>query len=87
MQQLITESVLLTCFAAGAGMLVANWATRLATSAQPAQLTVQNYTILDWRVLGFAAGLAAITGLVFGVFPAWLIGRLQPTEESGAYFP
>ncbi len=88
MQQLITESVLLTCFAAAAGMLVANWAARLATATQHAQLTAQNYTItaqnytiLDWRVLGFAAGLAVITGFVFGVFPAWLIGRLQPTED------
>lgn len=80
-QQLITESVLLTGFAATAGMLVANWATRLATAAQPTELTAQNYTILDWRVLAFATGLAAITGLAFGVVPAWLIGRLQPTED------
>jgi predicted permease len=80
-QQLITESVLLTCLSAAAGMLVANWAARLATAAQPAQLTVQNYTILDWRVLGFALGIAVLTGFVFGVLPAALIGRLQPTEE------
>jgi predicted permease len=80
-QQLITESVLLTGLSAAAGMLVANWAARLATAAQPAQLTAQNYTILDWRVLGFAAGLALLTGFVFGVLPAFLIGRLQPTED------
>jgi predicted permease len=80
-QQLITESVLLTCVSALAGLLVANWAAKLATAAQPAQLSVQNYTILDWRVLGFAAGLAALTGLIFGVLPASLTGRLQPTED------
>jgi predicted permease len=80
-QQLITESVLLTCLSAVAGMLVANWAARLATAAQPAQLTAQNYTILDWRVLGFAAGIAALTGLIFGVLPSSLLGRLQPSED------
>ena len=80
-QQLITEGVLLTCLSAVAGMLVANWAARLATAAQPAQLALQNYTILDWRVLGFAAGLAVLTGFVFGVLPASLIGHLQPAED------
>ncbi len=80
-QQLVTESVLLTGFSAAAGMLVAKWAVRLAAAAQPTQSTAQNYTILDWRVLAFAAGLAAITGLAFGVLPAWLIGRLQPAED------
>ena len=81
LQQLITESVLLTGFAGLAGMLVAEWASRLANVAQPAELAVQNYTILDWRVLAFAASLAAITGFVFGVLPASLIGRLQPAED------
>src|SRR6202012_2672351 len=80
-QQLITESVLLTGFAATVGLLVANWAAKLAAAAQPTQMTAQNYTILDWRVLAFAVALAAITGFAFGVVPAWLIGRLQPTED------
>jgi hypothetical protein len=32
-------------------------------------------------VVGFAILLAALTGLLFGVFPASLIGRLQPAED------
>jgi predicted permease len=80
-QQLITESILLTCLSAFVGLIVADWAAKLASSAQPAQLAVQNYTILDWRVLIFAAGLAILTGFLFGVLPASLIGRLQPTED------
>jgi predicted permease len=80
-QQLITESILLTGLSAVAGLFVAEWAVRLATAAQPVALTAQNYTILDWRVLAFAAGLAALTGFVFGVLPASLIGRLQPSED------
>ena len=80
-QQLITESVVLTGFSAAAGIVVAQWAARLAIAAQPAQLSAENVTILDWRVLGFAMALAALTGFVFGVLPASLIGRLQPSED------
>jgi putative ABC transport system permease protein len=76
-QQLITESTLLTLVAAGAGLGVAQWASRLASAAQPAQLAAQDYSILDWRVVGFAVGLAAITGILFGVLPALLVGRMQ----------
>ncbi|SPF54298.1 putative Macrolide transporter ATP-binding /permease protein [Candidatus Sulfopaludibacter sp. SbA4] len=81
-QQLITEATLLTLAAAAAGMAVAQWASRLAETAQPASLAAQAYTILDWRVFGFAAGLAMLTGLLFGVFPASLIGRMQPSAEA-----
>jgi len=80
-QQLITESILLTGLSAFAGLIVANWAAKLASSAQPAQLAVQNYTILDWRVIAFSAGLAMLTSFLFGVLPASLIGRLQSTDD------
>lgn len=77
-QQLITESAMLTLGAAAAGMGVAYWAARLAWAAQPAELATQIYTVFDWRVLGFALALALLTGLLFGVVPASLLGRMQP---------
>jgi len=75
-QQLATESMVLTLAAACAGLAVARWTVGLAALALPAQLATQAYTILDWRVLSFAVGLAALTGVVFGIVPASLIGRL-----------
>jgi len=81
-QQLITESVMLTLAAATAGLAVAYWASRLASGVQPAQLTAHGYSILDWRVLGFAVAVALLTGVAFGVLPAWLIGRTQPAADS-----
>jgi putative ABC transport system permease protein len=81
-QQLITESTLLTLLAAGAGLGVAQWASRLASAAQPAQLAVQDYSVLDWRVVGFAVGVAALTGILFGVLPAWLVGRMQSGGDA-----
>lgn len=81
-QQLVTEATLLTVIAALAGTAVAQWAVRLAGTVQPASLAAQTYTILDWRVLGFAVSLAILTGLLFGVLPASLIARMQPSADS-----
>ncbi len=80
-QQLMVESIVLTSTAAIAGLLVARWTARLVATVQPAQLASQVYTILDWRVLGFAMGIALLTGLGFGVLPAWIVSRMQPTED------
>ena len=80
-QQLITESTLLTLASGAAGLGIAHWAARLAAMAQPAKLASQGYTILDSRVLVFTVGVALLTGIVFGVLPALLIGRLQPAMD------
>ena len=81
-QQLTTESVLLTAAASAAGLVVAWWLARLAWTAQPAGLPSEIYTIFDWRVLAFALALAWLTGLLFGVVPASLMGRMQPQADT-----
>jgi predicted permease len=80
-QQLTTEATALTITGAALGLLVAHWTCRIATSIAPAPLTTQEYTVLDWRVLGFAATLALLLGIVFGIMPALLVGRLQPSGQ------
>ena len=52
-QQLLTEALVLSPTATVAGLVVARWTSALATAVQPAQLSSQAYTILDWRVLSF----------------------------------
>ena len=79
LQQLVTEATLLTMTGAAIGLVIAHWTSKIASSVAPAQLSTQGYTVLDWRVLGFAAALAFGMGIVFGIMPAWLIGRLQPS--------
>jgi putative ABC transport system permease protein len=84
LQQLATEATFLTMVAASLGILVAHWTTRIASSIAPAQLASQEYTVLDWRVLGFGIALALAMGVLFGVLPAWFVGRLQPSgQETG----
>jgi putative ABC transport system permease protein len=80
-QQLITEATAITMTAAVFGLLVAYWTCNLASSIAPPALATQAYTLLDWRVLGFAAVLALLIGLAFGVIPALLVGRLQPSGQ------
>ncbi len=81
MQQLFTEAVALTMLAAALGVIVAYYTCRIASLIAPAPLLTQEYTVLDWRVLGFSLALAFLVGIVFGVLPVSLLGRLQPSAE------
>jgi predicted permease len=80
-QQLTVEATALTLVGSSVGLIVAFFVARIASAVLPAQLATQNYTLLDWRVLCFAITLALIVGGMFGVMPAWLIGRLQPSTQ------
>jgi len=74
-QQLLTETVLLSSVAAALGLLVAWWTTGTALAVQPAQLASQAYSILDWQVLAFAALLSVGTGVLFGAGPVLYVSR------------
>ena len=74
-QQVLTECLLLAVISAALGLVVAIWATSLASKAQPATLASQTYTILDVRVLTFMLGLAAVSAVSFGLLPALNVGR------------
>ncbi|MGE0463732.1 MAG: ABC transporter permease [Vicinamibacterales bacterium] len=75
-RQLLVESLLLA-FAGGAlGLLVAIGLTRTLISFIPTDgrpLLIE--TAPDWRVLAFAFALSLVTGIVFGLLPAWRASR------------
>jgi len=83
-QQLITESIALAGIAAIGGIFIAQWTAKIALAAQPVPLGTQDYTIVDWRIVTFAALVTLLTGFLFGVFPAWLSGRMQPASGGMA---
>ncbi|HLK68899.1 MAG TPA: ABC transporter permease [Bryobacteraceae bacterium] len=80
-QQLITESTLLTLGASIAGLAVAHLVARLASVVEPVPMASQQYTVLDGAVLAFALSVATLTGLLFGVLPAGLLARMQPAAD------
>jgi predicted permease len=85
-RQLLIESVLLAIIGAGIGLLFAPWLYRLLFAFMPyfdlAQSSLQNS--LDARVLSFTAMAAILSGILFGIVPAWLSvgGNLVPALKD-----
>ena len=69
-RQLITESVMLAVFAAMIGGALAAWAVDAIVAFGPKGLPRLDDITVDARVLLFSAGLAIVTGLMFGLMPA-----------------
>ena len=82
-QQLLVESLLLA-FAGGAlGLLLAVWGKGLLVSLLPASyayLQLQDAVRIDGAVLLFTLGAAVVTGLLFGLFPAWRASQVPVNE-------
>jgi macrolide transport system ATP-binding/permease protein len=80
-RQLLTESILLAGLGGIAGLAVAYAGTRLLlTLAFPQSSNVPIETSPSAVVVGFAMGLSLLTGILFGVAPAWMAARTQPVE-------
>lgn len=89
MRQLLTESLLLSVLGGLLGILFAVWlkdgliavslwgGRGMGTVLQPQ---------LDWRVLSFTLALSLLTGIIFGLAPAWRTTRVDLTpslKDSG----
>ena len=70
LQQLLTESLLITSLGGIAGLALALTSTKLvANFRQPFNMPLLLDPQLDWRVLAFTFILASVIALVFGVIP------------------
>lgn len=79
-RQLLTESVLLALCGGLAGMLLARWGLDALLALAPANLPRVADIHLDAGVLAFSLALSVLTGLVFGIAPAWLAARADVNE-------
>jgi predicted permease len=70
-RQLLTESVLLGVAGGALGLLLARWGTRAIIAALPDALPRADEINMDWHVLLFTAGISILTGVVFGLAPAF----------------
>jgi predicted permease len=86
MGQVLTESVLLALAGGALGVALAFWLVRLTPSVLPKSLLDGIAEIaVDWRVLLFALAVSLLTGLLFGLAPAWRASRvdLHATLKEG----
>ncbi|MBI1765154.1 MAG: ABC transporter permease [Acidobacteria bacterium] len=77
LRQLLTESALLACLGGAAGLLLAWWGVEALVALKPANLPRLESISLDGRVFGLALAVSLLTGIVFGLAPAWLATRLN----------
>jgi predicted permease len=80
-RQMLTESVVLSCLGGIAGLAVAYGGSRLLLAmAFPNAVSLPIDASPSPAVLGFAFGLSLLTGLIFGVAPAWVTSHSQPAD-------
>jgi predicted permease len=77
-RQLLLEFLTLSLLGGLGGFLIAAVALRLSPSFLPDDLPRIHELSLNPHVLLFALAASLLTGLVFGVFPAWRSARLDP---------
>jgi predicted permease len=76
-RQLLTESILLAVMGAGLGLLLAQWGLPLILAVGGGAIPRASEIRLDLGVLAFTAALAVLTGILFGLAPAWQSSRLD----------
>ena len=80
-RSVLTESILLACFGGAAGLALAHWGTRaILLVAFRGSNFVPISPSPSLAILGFAFVLSLLTGIIFGVAPAWIASHSDPAE-------
>ncbi len=81
-RQVLSESLALSASGALLGLALAYWGSRMLVSLMtegylsPVMLDLRP----DWRVLALTASVAILTGILFGLAPAWRCSREDPAS-------
>jgi putative ABC transport system permease protein len=79
--RLLTESILLSFAGAAAGLAAAWWGVNLLRPVRALPVPLVNPVRIDLAVLLFTLGVAVLTGLLFGIAPAFQATRSGLSEE------
>ena len=77
LRQMLTESILLSAIGGFAGLVLSIWLTDLLMSMLPKGGPRLEQVGIDYRVLAFALGVSALTGILFGIVPALQASKLD----------
>jgi putative ABC transport system permease protein len=80
LRQLLVESIVLSSAGGAAGLVGAVFAIKAINRALPPTLLPVPSVQIDASVLWFAVGLTIVTGLFFGIAPAWRASKLDINE-------
>jgi putative ABC transport system permease protein len=80
-RQMLTESLILGLLGGVTGLLLARFGLRALIAVAATSFPRVAGVTMDWRVLGFTFGISLLTGLLFGLAPAWHAAHIV-THES-----
>jgi putative ABC transport system permease protein len=80
-RQFLAESLLVAAGGCAAGIVLGRVLMRLLVIAAPTNIPRLNSVTMDWRVFAVATAIATVTGIAFGIVPAWQASRTRPAES------
>jgi putative ABC transport system permease protein len=86
-RQLLIESFAISVIGAALGLVFAIWGRDALVAIAPAGAPRFEGIGFDWRVMAFTFGLAALTTLLFGLWPAWQAARadINAALQAGSF--
>ncbi len=76
-RQVLVESVVLALLGGVAGLLLGSWGMDALVALKPEDLPRVENVSLDATVLLFTITLSLLTGIIFGIIPAWQATRVE----------
>jgi putative ABC transport system permease protein len=77
LRQMLTESLILSLLGGAVGLLLADSAFQWLIAVAPANVPRLNEVGLNWRVVEVTLLLSLVTGILFGLAPAWHAARID----------
>ena len=81
LRPMLAESLLLALGGGLFGILIALWTNDWISSRLSANGIFRLTLAVDWRVLSFAVAVSVVTGVAFGLVPAWLLSRVRVNDS------
>jgi putative ABC transport system permease protein len=76
-RQLLTEAILLALVSGTVALVLARWGVDLILYVSPDAIPRSQEITLNWRVMLFTLGISFLTGIFFGLVPAWQSGAID----------